>query len=173
MPFRRDVPHTTLEVLRSCWFYSFSDLIEARFAYCSLAWSERLFLGNTLGRCPRRCACLGQLPTFFGDGPVFLSPNHQDAHTGICRRDIPIEKRSCIRFTIEPEAEKLQSVASRGSHIGGVLAHPGGKHQNVHSAQNSGHATDRCSQTVDINVECQLRSLVTLSDAGKDVAHVA
>jgi hypothetical protein len=61
-------------------FYPFSDLINARFACRSLALWEILLLGNTRVLLSPLVS-LRQLPTFLSNRPIFLSPNHQDAHT--------------------------------------------------------------------------------------------
>src|SRR5215469_2135205 len=116
---------------------------------------------------------MGEFPALFRNSPILLGLNDQDAHSRFRSRDILIKTGALISFFIQSDAEKFQSEASRGPDLSGVLAHSGCKHQCIHSAQNRGHPTNRHSETMHIDIECQLRSLVTLVDGREDLAHIA
>src|SRR5215472_14524377 len=63
-----------------------------------------------------------ELPALFGDRPILLGPNHQDAHSRYRSRDILIKTGARIGLFIQSTTEKFQSEASRGPDLGGVLA---------------------------------------------------
>jgi hypothetical protein len=52
----------------------------------------------------------------------------------------------------------------------GVLTDCSSEHQDIHPAENGDHGTGRRSQTMLIDVECQLRSLAAPLYASEDVS---
>src|SRR5208282_98228 len=114
-----------------------------------------------------------ELPAFRRNGPVFFGPNHEHTNSRICGRNVAIESGAGIQFGIKFQTEKFQCAARCRSHIGGILANPSSEDQRLHSSQHGRHAANRGPKTVDVDVECQLRSLVTLLNTSQDVSHVA